>query len=30
MIWILVAIITMFLLSAIICIPDKLRKKGKK
>lgn len=31
MIWILVAIIAMFLLSAVICIPDKLRKKkGKK
>lgn len=32
MIWILVAIIVMFLLSAVIVIPDKLRlrKKGKK
>ena len=30
MIWVLIAIIAMFLLSAIICIPDKFRKKGKK
>lgn len=30
MIWVLVAIIVMFLLSAVICIPDKLRRKGKK
>lgn len=30
MIWVLVAIVAMFLLSAVICIPDKLRRKGKK
>ena len=30
MIWVLVAIVVMFLLSAVICIPDKLRRKGKK
>ena len=30
MIWIIVAIVVMFLLSAIICLPDKFRKKGKK
>jgi hypothetical protein len=30
MIWVLIAIVAMFLLSAVICIPDKLRRKGKK
>lgn len=30
MIWILVVLAVMFMISAVICIPDKLRKKGKK
>ena len=30
MIWVLIVIVAMFAISAVICIPDKLRKKGKK